>query len=120
MSALAGRGLRVANVPLVLGVQPPKELFEVPEDRVVALTIGQRHPACFPRERQTSARVLVSRQSEPPGPGVPQPLLNAPDRLARNVLQLRIGKSTGESHQRLDAYLTQLTTPEGKKHARRK
>jgi regulator of PEP synthase PpsR (kinase-PPPase family) len=37
---LAGRGLRVANVPLVLGVQPPKELFEVAEDRVVALTIG--------------------------------------------------------------------------------
>ncbi len=37
---LAGRGLRVANVPLVLGVQPPKELFEVPEERVFALTIG--------------------------------------------------------------------------------
>ncbi len=37
---LAGRGLRVANIPLVLGVQPPKELFEVPEERVVALTIG--------------------------------------------------------------------------------
>jgi len=36
---LAGRGLRVANVPLVLGVQPPKELYEVPSDRVVALTI---------------------------------------------------------------------------------
>jgi regulator of PEP synthase PpsR (kinase-PPPase family) len=37
---LAGRGLRVANCPLVLGVQPPKELFEVSPDRVVALTIG--------------------------------------------------------------------------------
>ncbi len=36
---LAGRGLRVANVPLVLGVSPPKELFEVPEERVCALTI---------------------------------------------------------------------------------
>jgi regulator of PEP synthase PpsR (kinase-PPPase family) len=36
---LAGRGLRVANVPLVLGVQPPKELFAVPSDRVIALTI---------------------------------------------------------------------------------
>lgn len=36
---LAGRGLRVANVPLVLGVAPPKELFEVPEERVVGLTI---------------------------------------------------------------------------------
>jgi hypothetical protein len=37
---LAGRGLRVANCPLVLGVQPPKELFEVSPDRVVALTIA--------------------------------------------------------------------------------
>ena len=36
---LAGRGLRVANLPLVLGVQPPKEIFDVPEDRVVCLTI---------------------------------------------------------------------------------
>lgn len=37
---LAGRGLKVANVPLVLGVPPPPELFEVPTDRVIALTIG--------------------------------------------------------------------------------
>lgn len=37
---LAGRGLRVANVPLVLGVQPPKELFDVPDERVVCLTIN--------------------------------------------------------------------------------
>mgnify|MGYP002780622828 CR=1 FL=1 len=37
---LAGRGLKVANVPLVLGVEPPAELYEMPADRVVALTIG--------------------------------------------------------------------------------
>ena len=37
---LAGRGLRVANVPLVLGVPPPQELFEVAPERVVALTVG--------------------------------------------------------------------------------
>jgi len=36
---LAGRGLKVANVPLVYGVDPPKELYEVPEHKVVALTI---------------------------------------------------------------------------------
>ena len=36
---LAGRGLRVANCPLVLGVNPPAELFEVAPDRVIALTI---------------------------------------------------------------------------------
>ena len=37
---LAGRGLRVANVPLVLGVPPPAELDDVPPERVVCLTIG--------------------------------------------------------------------------------
>jgi len=37
---LAGRGLKVANVPLVLGVEPPEELSRVPGYRVVGLTIG--------------------------------------------------------------------------------
>lgn len=36
---LASRGLKVANVPIVLGVEPPSELEEVPGDRVVGLTI---------------------------------------------------------------------------------
>ncbi len=36
---LAGRGLRVANVPLVLGVEPPKQLCELPGHRVVGLTV---------------------------------------------------------------------------------
>lgn len=36
---LAGRGLRVANIPLVLGVDPPAELFQLSADRVIALTI---------------------------------------------------------------------------------
>ena len=36
---LAGRGLKVANVPLVLGVDPPAELYELPGYRVVGLTI---------------------------------------------------------------------------------
>jgi hypothetical protein len=36
---LAGRGLKVANVPLVLGVPPPPELSEIPPEKVVALTI---------------------------------------------------------------------------------
>lgn len=36
---LAGRGLKVANVPLVLGVSPPDELADVPAERVVGLTI---------------------------------------------------------------------------------
>ena len=37
---LAGRGLKVANVPLVLGVEPPRELFELAGYRVIGLTIG--------------------------------------------------------------------------------
>lgn len=37
---LAQRGLKVANLPLVLGVPPPLELDEAPQDRVVGLTIG--------------------------------------------------------------------------------
>ncbi|WP_437644385.1 pyruvate, water dikinase regulatory protein [Sorangium sp. So ce362] len=37
---LAQRGLKVANLPLVLGVAPPPELVDAPQDRVVGLTIG--------------------------------------------------------------------------------
>ena len=37
---LAQRGLKVANLPLVLGVSIPRELEESPQDRVVGLTIG--------------------------------------------------------------------------------
>jgi regulator of PEP synthase PpsR (kinase-PPPase family) len=36
---LAGRGLKVANVPLVLGVEPPPELLSLPGYRVIGLTI---------------------------------------------------------------------------------
>ncbi len=37
---LAQRGLKTANYPLVLGVEPPPELEEAPQDRCVGLTIG--------------------------------------------------------------------------------
>lgn len=37
---LAGRGLKVANIPLVLGVDPPAELHEVPGEKVIALTVN--------------------------------------------------------------------------------
>jgi hypothetical protein len=37
---LAQRGLKVANLPLVLGVATPLELNEAPQDRIVGLTIG--------------------------------------------------------------------------------
>jgi regulator of PEP synthase PpsR (kinase-PPPase family) len=37
---LAGRGLRVANVPLVLGVPPPQEIDDIPPEKVIGVTIG--------------------------------------------------------------------------------
>jgi regulator of PEP synthase PpsR (kinase-PPPase family) len=36
---LAQRGLKVANLPIVLGIEPPPELNEAPHERVVGLTI---------------------------------------------------------------------------------
>jgi regulator of PEP synthase PpsR (kinase-PPPase family) len=40
---LAQRGLKIANLPLVLGIGIPPELEEAPQDRVVGLTIGLEH-----------------------------------------------------------------------------
>src|SRR6478609_3411977 len=37
---LAQRGLKVANLPIVLGVSPPPELEEANQERIVGLTIG--------------------------------------------------------------------------------
>ena len=37
---LGYRGWRVANVPIVLGVEPPRILFGLPKRRVVGLTVG--------------------------------------------------------------------------------
>jgi regulator of PEP synthase PpsR (kinase-PPPase family) len=36
---LAQRGWKVANIPLVLGIDPPDELYQVDQDKVFALTI---------------------------------------------------------------------------------
>ena len=36
---LAQKGLKVANVPLVLGIEPPHELFEIDQERIFGLTI---------------------------------------------------------------------------------
>jgi regulator of PEP synthase PpsR (kinase-PPPase family) len=39
---LAHKGYKVANVPLVKGVDPPRELFEVAQKRVVGLIIEEK------------------------------------------------------------------------------
>lgn len=36
---LALRGLRVANVPLVLGLEPPREIFDISHKKMIGLTI---------------------------------------------------------------------------------
>lgn len=36
---LAGQGFKVANVPIVRGIEPPRALFELPRGRVFALTL---------------------------------------------------------------------------------
>ena len=39
---LAHKGYKVANVPLVKGIQPPRELYEIDQNRVVALIIDAK------------------------------------------------------------------------------
>ncbi|MBX6377107.1 MAG: kinase/pyrophosphorylase [Clostridia bacterium] len=48
---LAHRGYRVANVPLVPEIQPPRELFALPPERVVGLTIRPELLRLIRRER---------------------------------------------------------------------
>lgn len=37
---IAQKGYKVANVPLVLGIDPPRELFEIDQSKIFALTIS--------------------------------------------------------------------------------
>ena len=39
---LAHKGFKVANIPLVKGIDPPKELFEIDQNRIVALLIDAK------------------------------------------------------------------------------
>lgn len=48
---LAQRGLKVANYPIVLGVEPPPEIEEAPQDRCVGLTIGLEQLVMIRRAR---------------------------------------------------------------------
>jgi regulator of PEP synthase PpsR (kinase-PPPase family) len=57
---LAHRGWKVANVPLVLGVEPPANLFKLPKRKVVALTIDPERLASL---RQVRAERLGTRSA---------------------------------------------------------
>jgi regulator of PEP synthase PpsR (kinase-PPPase family) len=39
---LAHKGFKVANIPLVKGIEPPKELFEIEQNRIVGLLIDAK------------------------------------------------------------------------------
>ena len=60
---LAQRGLKVANLPLVLGVPPPPELEEAPQDRIVGLTIGLDQLVRDPPGAPAAARHAAPRRT---------------------------------------------------------
>ncbi len=55
---LAHKGYKVANVPLVRGIEPPEELFQIDQSKIVGLTIDTRRLV----EIRTS-RLINMRQS---------------------------------------------------------
>jgi regulator of PEP synthase PpsR (kinase-PPPase family) len=55
---LAHKGYKVANVPLVKGIDPPEELFQIEQSRIVALIIDPKRLV----EIRTS-RLINMRQS---------------------------------------------------------
>ncbi|OGT97510.1 MAG: phosphoenolpyruvate synthase regulatory protein [Geobacteraceae bacterium GWC2_48_7] len=55
---LAHKGYKVANVPLVLGIEPPEELFQIDQKRIVGLVIDPKRLV----EIRTS-RLINMRQS---------------------------------------------------------
>lgn len=57
---LATQGWRVANVPLVLGVEPPQELFTLPKRRVVALMVEPERLAVLRQPRVRRIGTLAS------------------------------------------------------------
>jgi regulator of PEP synthase PpsR (kinase-PPPase family) len=48
---LSHKGYKVANVPLVMGIEVPKELFEIDQNKIVALTIDPEALTKIRRER---------------------------------------------------------------------
>jgi regulator of PEP synthase PpsR (kinase-PPPase family) len=49
---LAHKGWLVANVPIVLGIEPPEELFRIPPERVFCLTTSPEHLAELRKVRE--------------------------------------------------------------------
>jgi regulator of PEP synthase PpsR (kinase-PPPase family) len=63
---LAMRGYKTANVPLILGVEPPNELFRVDRRRVVSLTVDPEQLVTIRRRRQVAlGRGVAASYSDP-------------------------------------------------------
>lgn len=56
---LANRGWKVANVPIAVGLEPPKNLFKLPKRKVIALTIDPERLASL---RQVRAKRMGTKQ----------------------------------------------------------
>lgn len=48
---LAYRGWKVANVPIIYGFEPPKELFRLPPEKIIGLTIDPRQLVAIRQQR---------------------------------------------------------------------
>src|SRR2546430_13883993 len=57
-------GHKVANVPIVKGIEPPKELFELDPTKIVGLTIHADRLAEIPRARGANLRADKRRYAE--------------------------------------------------------
>jgi len=64
---LAQRGYRVANVPLIPELSPPKELMDVPRDKVVGLTLSPEKLARVRKQRLKSMGLKEDSSYADPG-----------------------------------------------------
>jgi regulator of PEP synthase PpsR (kinase-PPPase family) len=63
---LAMRGFKAANVPLIVGVEPPDEIFQIDRRRVVCLTADPEQLGAIRRRRQLAlGRGLTISYAEP-------------------------------------------------------
>jgi regulator of PEP synthase PpsR (kinase-PPPase family) len=63
---LAMRGYKTANVPLVKGIAPPKELSRIEPTRVIGLTLEPERLAAYRRQRQPHLGAMASTSYSSP------------------------------------------------------
>jgi regulator of PEP synthase PpsR (kinase-PPPase family) len=63
---LSMRGYKAANVPLVRGIEPPDELFEIDRTKVVGLSVEPERLHAFRRQRQAHLGASASTSYSDP------------------------------------------------------